>query len=211
MFDLEYKGGNSLIVSTKNTTAVIDGKASVVGLKDLKTKDVVEIATEPRFVVGAGDSKVVICGAGEYEVGDLTIRGVAAQRYIDTENDEKIATVYRLESGDIRAAVIGNIHGVLDDDQLEAIGLIDILVIPVGGGGYTLDATDAATIVRQLEPKIVVPVHYRDSVLKYEVPQEELELFVKELGAPVEVVPKLKMKSGSTLPAATTIYQVTRS
>ena len=60
--------------------------------------------------------------------------------------------MYRIEAGDIRAALLGNIYEKLDEDQLEALGVIDVLIIPVGGNGYTLDPTGAAKLVRQIEP-----------------------------------------------------------
>ena len=108
-------------------------------------------------------------------------------------------------------AFLGNIDGKLSEEQYETLGVIDILVLPVGGSGYTLDATSATTIVRAIEPKVVVPVHYAESGINYEVPQDSLETFTKELGAPVEQVSKLKVKSVSGLPAALTVVQVTRS
>ena len=82
----------------------------------------------------------------------------------------------------------------LSDEQLEAMGVVDILILPIGGGGYTLDAVDAAKVIRIIEPKIVIPTHYADKSLQYEVPQDELQLFIDELGAPVETVPKYKVK-----------------
>ena len=211
MFELEYKGGNAVIVSSKKASLVVDPKLSLVGLKDIKTKDEVELATETRFSVANNDARIIIDGPGEYEVGDFTIRGVAATRHIDTDEQEKLSTIYRIENGDITTAVVGNIAAKLSEDQLEAIGVVDILVIPVGGGGYTLDATSATSLVRAIEPKIVVPVHYSDAALSYEVPQDELSTFISELGAPVETMPKLKLKSAAGLPAALTVYEVTRS
>lgn len=210
MFELEYKGGNTVILSTKKSTIVVDPKLSIVGLKDIKTKDEVELVTEDRFAVQNPDARIVLDSPGEYEVGDFTIKGAAALRHIDTENDEKMSTIYRIECGDIRIAVLGNIAGSVTDEQYESIGVVDILILPVGGNGYTLDATSAAAIVRQVEPKIVVPVHYADPGLRYEVPQDTLETFTKELGAPVESVPKLKLKSAAALPEALTIMVVTR-
>ena len=211
MFEVEYKGGNCVIVSSKKASVVVDPKLSVVGLKDLNVKDAVELATEARLAINSDDAKLVIEGPGEYGIADFDIRGIAAQRHLDTEKDPKISTIYRIENGDIRAAVLGNIYEKLSEDQLEDIGVVDVLVIPVGGGGYTLDATGAATIIRQIEPKVVVPIHYADDALKYEVPQSDFETFAKELGAPVEEVPKLKLKSASALPAALTIYKIARS
>jgi L-ascorbate metabolism protein UlaG (beta-lactamase superfamily) len=211
MFDIEYKGGNSVIITTKQTTVVVDPKLSVVGMKDLSVKDAVEIATEPRFMVSSPDAKLVIEGPGEYEIGDFSISGVAATRHIDTEKDEKIATVYRIEVNDVRIALLGNIAAKLSENQLEAIGVVDVLIIPVGGGGYTLDATSAATLVRQIDPKAVVPVHYADDSLSYEVPQDDLAVFTKELGAPVEKVAKYKVKSATVLPATLTVIEISRS
>ena len=211
MFDLEYKGGNALVISTKKSSLVIDPKLSLIGLKDLKVKDQIAVATENRFRVADTDAQVVIDGPGEYEVGDFTIRGIAATRHIDTPDQEKLSTVYRVECGDVRLAILGNIDPKLSEEQYEAIGVIDILVLPVGGGGYTLDATSATTIVRSIEPKVVVPVHYAGAGLAYEVPHVTLETFVGELGAPKETVPKLKVKSVSALPQALTVIEVERS
>lgn len=211
MFELEYKGGNGVVLTSKKATLIFDPKLSLVGLKDIKTKDAVVIATESRFVSGKDDASVVLDGPGEYEVADFTIRGIAATRHVDTPEQEKLATLYRVECGDVRVGILGNIDPKLTEEQYEALGVIDILVIPVGGGGYTLDATSAATIVRSAEPKIVVPVHYAGSGLTYEVPQDSLEVFIKELGAPVEQTPKLKVKSAATLPQTLTVLEVTRS
>ncbi len=211
MFDLEYKGGNGITITTKKSSLVIDPKLSLVGLKDLKVKDQITLATEHRFRVADTDAQVVVDGPGEYEVGDFTIRGIAATRHIDTPDQEKLATVYRVECGDVRLAILGNIDAKLSEEQYEQIGVVDIVVLPVGGGGYTLDATSATAIVRAIEPKVVVPVHYAGSGLAYEVPQDSLDTFVGELGAPKETVPKLKVKSSSALPAALTIMEVERS
>lgn len=211
MFEIEYKGGNGVVITTKKGTALIDPKLSVVGLKDLSAKDAVVIATEDRFGVTSPDARLEISSPGEYEVGPFAVRGVPATRHIDTLEDEKRATVYQIGIGDVRIAVLGNVAPQLTDEQLEEIGVIDILILPVGGGGYTLDATSAASIVRQMEPKVVIPVSYADDALTYEVPQESLEVFTQELGAPVETVAKYKLKAATALPASLTVVEVTRS
>ena len=122
-----------------------------------------------------------------------------------------ISTIYRVEIGDARIGIVGNIDKKISDEQLEALGLIDILIIPVGGGGYTLDATDAASLVRSIDPKVVIPVHYADNSLKYEVPQDDLKLFIAELGAPVETVTKYKLKQLPIVPATLSVVEITRS
>lgn len=211
MFEVEYKGGNCVVLSTKKTTMVADPKLSVVGLKDVKTKDEIEIVTEPRFIVNNSEARVIIQAPGEYEVGDFFIRAAAATRHLDMETEAKLSTLYHIDTGDVRIGLIGNVKNKLDDDQLETIGVIDILIIPVGGGGYTLDATNAASIVRQVEPKVIIPIHYADSGLRYEVPQDTLETFTKELGAPVEQMDKFKLKGAAALPPTLTVVALKRS
>jgi L-ascorbate metabolism protein UlaG (beta-lactamase superfamily) len=210
MFDIEYKGGNGVVITTKKTTALIDPKLSVVGLKDLAVKDVLEVATEARFINGK-DAQLSVEGPGDYELGDFSIHGTSATRHLDTESDEKIATIYRVEVLGTRIALLGNIAPKLSEDQLEALGVVDILIVPVGGGGYTLDATSAASLVRQIDPKAVIPTHYADGSLAYEVPQDTLETFTKELGAPVETTSKYKIKNEASLPATLTVIEITRS
>lgn len=212
MFDIEYKGGNSVVISTKKATLVVDPKLSLIGLKDIPVKDTVELATEARFALNSEGARLRIEGPGEYEINEFSIRGIPATRHIDTSSDEPISTLYRIEIGDVRIGLIGNITPKLSENQLEDLGVLDVLILPVGGNGYTLDATSASTIVRQIDPKVVIPVHYADDTLKYEVPQDVLETFTKELGSPVESVgAKYKIKASSSLPQTLTIIEITRS
>jgi L-ascorbate metabolism protein UlaG (beta-lactamase superfamily) len=211
MFEVEYKGANTVVISTKKGTIVTDPKLSLVGLKDANVKDAIELATEARFALNVDTARLVIEGPGEYGIADFDIHGIAAQRHLDSESDPKASTVYRIEAGDIRVALIGNIYEKLSEAQLEELGLIDVLIIPVGGNGYTLDATGAATLTRLIDPKIVVPIHYADSAIKYEVPQGDFETFAKELGGTVEEAPKLKIKTGAALPEALIIYKLARA
>lgn len=211
MFDIEYKGGNTVVFTTKKSVLVTDPKLSVVGLKDVSVKDAVELSTEDRFALNSEGAKLSLEGPGEYEVGDFSIRGVAAQRHIDTELDTAGTTLYRIEIGDVRIGLLGNTIEKLTEDQLEALGVVDILIVPVGGGGYTLDATAAANLTRRIDPKVVIPIHYADKALKYEVPQETVATFISELGAPQETSPKYKVKSAGSIPQVLTTVEITRS
>jgi len=210
MFEIEYKGANSVIISTKKSTLVVDPKLSLVGLKDVSTKDAVELATEARFALNGETARLNIEGPGEYGVGEFDIKGIAAQRHLDSEAEPLASTIYRVEVNDVRIAIIGNIYEKLSETQLEEIGLIDILIIPVGGNGYTLDATGAASLTRSIDPKVVIPVHFAESDIKYEVPQDTLETFTKELGGTVEELPKYKLKLATLLPPVLTIVHLTR-
>lgn len=204
--DIEYKGGNCVVINTKQVTIVVDPKLSALGLKDMANKDDVVVATQADFAVHTDE--VAVDQPGEYEVKGVSITGVGAQRNIDAVG--KLATMYRIANGDFTIAVVGHVATPLSEEQLETLGVVDVAVVPVGGNGYTLDAHQAVGLVRQLDPKIVIPVHYADKTIKYEVPQMELEPFVKELGAPIEQTAKLKLKVG-VLPETLTIYELQRT
>ena len=207
MFDIEYKGANAVIFTTKNVKVVFDPRLSLVGKKDLSVEDVVEVLTEDRFASTVGNPRVQFDGPGEYEVADVGLAGFPAQRHIDAGGNN--STIYKLLIG---GAVLGNIDPKLSEEQLEQIGVTDIVVLPVGGGGYTLDATAAAVIVKQIDPRVVIPVHYSDPELAYEVPQDVLDTFLKEVGASgIDAGTKWKVKSAEALPEQLTVVKIDRS
>jgi L-ascorbate metabolism protein UlaG (beta-lactamase superfamily) len=207
--DIEYKGGNCVVFTVKKNTIFVDPKLSDLNLKDQGANATVQLATQPQFEAPHGEDTLVINGPGEYEVANISIRGVAARAHMDASEDGKKATMYSLAAEDISVAIVGHVHPDVDEDQLEEIGVIDVLVVPVGGGGYTLDATGAVELIRKINPKIVIPTHYADSATTYPVPQADLDLFVKELGATVETSSKLKLKAG-TLGETLVVQQLSR-
>lgn len=204
--EIEYKGANCIVIKTKKEMVIVDPTDNVKA-KEVVNKDAVILATQNEFAPKAATGFVVDM-PGEYEIGDVSVRGIAAKKHIDP--DGKAATIYRVVTGGVRFAILGHIDAPIGDDDLESIGVVDILVAPVGGGGYTLDARDAASIARQISPRAVIPTHFADNDVKYEVPQEEVELFIKEMGGLHEKVSSLKIKNGA-LPEALTVYEITRS
>ena len=86
----------------------------------------------------------------------------------------------------------------LTDEQLEKIDGIDVLMIPVGGEGYTIDSSGAQKIISQIEPKIIIPMHYNLPKLKMKL--DDVSKFLKTMGKPsITPVDKLVVKD-STLP-----------
>lgn len=207
--ELEFKGGNCVVITNKKDSFVSDPKLDDLGLKNQGAQATAHLLTQQAFAAPKGDDTLVIDGPGEYEVRNCSIRGIAAKRHSElTERED--ATMYRLDLEGVSVAIIGHVDPSLTDEQLEALGVVDVVVLPVGGGGYTLDPKSAVDIVRKMEPKVVVPTHYAEDGVKYEVPQLPLDEFVKELGASVEETAKLKLKSGA-LPGSLTVFKVTRS
>lgn len=206
--DIEYKGANCVVITTKKTSVVIDPKLSAVGLKDIFPKNAVVIATQPDLLVN-GEEAVVVDRPGEYEVRDVSIVGAAAERMVDHDKSLN-STIYRLIVGDVRFAVVGHVAAPLTEEQLEALGVVDVAIVPIGGSGYTLDAHQAVGVIRQIDPKVVIPTHYADKATKYEVPQMDLEPFLKELGAPQhEKLAKWKIKG--PVPELLTVIELERT
>ncbi len=192
--ELQFYGANCLRIATKKGAVVIDDNLAELGLKSVtKAGDTALFTHDPKAT--PTDVKLVIAQPGEYEVSDTSIQGVAARAHMD-EAGHKTATMYKIIAEDVRVAVVGHIYPDLSESQLEALGTIDVLVIPVGGSGYTLDPVGALKVIKKIEPKLIVPTHYADKAVKYEVPQVELETALKELSMePRETVAKLKLKA----------------
>ena len=191
--DLDFYGANCFRVATKKANLVFDDNLAELGLKSTTKPDEIALFThahtDPKVEV-----KLVIDQPGEFEVSDVSVQGIAARAHTD-EPDATTATIFKIVVNDIRLVVTGHIYPELSDEQLEAIGMVDILLIPVGGNGYTLDPVGALKLIKKIEPKIVIPAHYADKDIKYEVVQQSLEEAVKGLAMePRERLPKLKLK-----------------
>lgn len=188
--EIQFYGANCVRLTTKKAAIIVDdttGSFTKIGDIQLFTNGHNGAKT---------DAKIVIDVPGEYEVSDTSINGIAARAHMDEEG-KRSATMFKLVVDDVRVAVLGHVYPDLSEEQLEAFGTIDLLVVPVGGNGYTLDAIGALKLIKKIDPKIVIPTHYADKAVAYEVPQQSLEEVLKALAMePKETVDKLKLKSG---------------
>ena len=149
------------------------------------------------YVQGIGDEPKLVTGPGEYEINSVLIIGITT--FHDEERGGKRGknTVYVMELDEVSVCHLGDLGHVLTTEQLEDIGNVDMLLLPVGGVS-TIDAPGAAQVVRQLEPKVVVPMHYKTPALNWEL--EPVERFLKEMGVrESEPQPKLSVTK-SNLP-----------
>ncbi|MDO8516133.1 MAG: MBL fold metallo-hydrolase [bacterium] len=132
-------GERSLLVDSNNNRLKAD-----IELKTLTPVD------------GAPESPTEITYAGEYEIGGIEIQGFEVEK----ESTQKfVKTVYAIEWEDTRIVVLGHISKALDPEIAENFDEIDVLVVPMGGEHF-LSAGEAKTIVKQLEPSIVLPSFY---------------------------------------------------
>jgi len=122
----------------------------------------------------------VIQGPGEYEVKEVFIQGISSF-HDDKEGKERGQnTIYVLEAEEMRFCHLGDLgQKQLTDEQLEKIDRVDILMIPVGGK-YTIDSSAAQKIISQIEPKIVIPMHY--ALPKNKAELDDVSKFLKTMG-----------------------------
>ncbi|HYG84245.1 MAG TPA: MBL fold metallo-hydrolase [Verrucomicrobiae bacterium] len=206
--EIEYKGGNCVVIYTKKSVLLIDPKIEALDNREISIKNSIQIATQEKF----GSSKaegLQFESPGEYEVANASIKGIAARTHLN-DSEVKNATMYNIDMEDIRLGVIGHVAADISDEQLEELGTVDVLIIPVGGYGYTLEPHEAISLVKRIGPKVVIPTHYSDEETIYSIAQGGLDSFLKELGAPTETVNKYKIKS-TTLPEVLTVVKVIQS
>lgn len=192
--DIQFYGANCVTIATKQVRLVFDDNLAALGGKSIVRDGDICIFTAAHAEGPVEKAKMTIDIPGEYEVSGVSIRGIQARSHMDEETARN-AVMYKVTIGDVRVLVTGHIFPKLSEAKLEDIGLVDVMIIPVGGNGYTLDATGALQVIKQVEPKVVIPTHYADPALHYEVPAQSLDDALKALGMePKETLKKFTFK-----------------
>jgi L-ascorbate metabolism protein UlaG (beta-lactamase superfamily) len=190
--DLTYLGHSCFKVSGKKISILMDPfSPDMVGLKLAKQEaDVVTIShnhDDHNYLPIMKSETLVFDSPGEYEYKETEFQGVAASH----GNDRGQVTIFTVEVDDIKICHLGDLGEELNSDQLDQIDGVDILLVPVGGK-YTIDAKGAVKAISQIEPKIVVPMHYKAGKMDDLAP---LSAFLQEMGASPTPQEKLKVTS----------------
>jgi L-ascorbate metabolism protein UlaG (beta-lactamase superfamily) len=133
-------------------------------------------------------SPFVISGPGEYEIEGIFVIGVATSVETHQQNGDPLTnTAYLIEFEDLTICHLGGLVRTLSQEQAEQLNEVDVLLLPVGGHS-TLSSSQAAEVVGLLEPRIVIPMHFRIPGLSVQL--DDVSRFLKELGA--EAVERLE-------------------
>ncbi len=191
--DIQFYGANCIVLATKQSRVVVDDNLAELGAKTVAKEGDVALFTGPH-ANPTQNPTLMIDHPGEYESASVSIYGIGARAHMDEEG-KKTATIYKVIAEDLNLLFTGHIYPELSDEQLENIGMVDVMFVPVGGNGYTLDPIGALKLIKKIEPKLVVPTHYDDGKLTFPVPQQTLEQALKALAMePKETVAKLRLK-----------------
>lgn len=155
------------------------------------------------YVQGIDGEPRILKGPGEYEISGILIIGIATFHDAVGGQTKGKNTAYIMEIDGISVCHLGDLGHVLTSEQVEEIGDVDVLLLPVGGAS-TINAAMAAEVIRQIEPKAVIPMHYKTPAIKREL--DPVEDFLKEMGMEhVESRPKLTV-SRTNLPPSTQVF-----
>lgn len=207
--EIKYLGHSSFRIKGKTGAVVIDPyDSAMLGVKfpkDISANAVLVTHDhkDHNKVDQVGESPVVISGPGEYEVSGIKIFGYPTFHDKKQGAERGKNTIYVIKVDDIHILHVGDLGHKLTDEQLEEVGDIDILLTPVGGH-YTIDAKEAVELVSQVEPKIVIPMHFKTKESKVSELQG-VDVFIKEIGKSAQTLPKLSITSDK-LPSETTVF-----
>lgn len=183
---ISYFGLTCFRIQNNDLSLLIDPyDKKETGLDLPRMQNDIVISTKKEGAASGGEKTFFISGPGEYEIKDVFIYGLSAS------GDEDNGMIYLIQSEGITILHLGTIKQFkLSDEQKELVENTDILMVPVGGG-ESLTPKQAAEIINELEPRLVVPMYYSQPNLKLKL--GTVDVFKKELGAKCENVDKLKI------------------
>lgn len=189
--NISWYGHRCIRIETKAGSVLVDPfDPKQTGLRGPSIKDdlvlLSEAAPVPAVLERINDNALVIRGPGEYEKNGIAVLGI--QAYQDSQQGAELGlcAVYVIVAEELTVCHLGALgQETLTDEQLEAIGDPDILIIPAGGQS-ALDPKAAAALVNTVEPKVVIPVQQAVQGASYDA--QKVERFIKELGLPPQTV-----------------------
>ncbi|MBI4494418.1 MAG: MBL fold metallo-hydrolase [Chloroflexi bacterium] len=204
--DIVWHGHSCFRLRGKDAAIATDPYDQSLGYPPLRlSAEVVTVSHQDphhSYLAAVAGQPTLIDGPGEYEVASTFITGVATYRDKEKGRQSGRNTAYLIELDELVICHLGDLGHLLSADQIEALKDPDVLLIPVGGH-CTISGAEAAEIVSQLEPKIVVPMHYQTG--KVQVPLDPVDKFCKEMGVD-SLAPQSKLAvTRSSLPEETTI------
>lgn len=196
---ITWYGQSCFRLEPKGVSILIDPFSKEIGLRPPRLNDNIFLVSHEHYdhnnvadlPAGEAGAPFVVRGPGEYEKSGIHIEGIVSYHDNSQGTQRGLNTIYLIRAEDMRLCHLGDLgQAKLSDEQVEAIGDVDILFIPIGGK-YTIDSKEAAEMVKQIEPKIVIPMHYKVAGLNIDIdgPQK----FLKEIGIEAEEVESYKI------------------
>jgi L-ascorbate metabolism protein UlaG (beta-lactamase superfamily) len=196
-----WYGLSSFKIVSKDVTIFTDPFDKSSGLTPPRGGGNIVISSNPgselyNHITSISGDPFLIDSPGEYDVKGIYIHGSSVAAVASSKSDKKITLdkrgIFSLSIEDMNLGFLGAFpESALTESQEEDLNNIDILLVPCGGGTVT-DSEGAVKIINQLEPKLVIPMHYKIPGLKEKL--DTVELFLKEIGSKADTMDKLLVK-----------------
>ena len=177
--NITFLGINCFKIQSKNVTIITDPFGKETGLKPVRAKaDIITVSkgdSAHNYTNGIQGSPFIINRAGEYEVKAVFIQGLTSQS--PDSKEENI--VYLIEIEGIRFLHLGDLAVPLSGEARDKFDGIDVLIAPVGGKDI-LKIDKTAKLINQIEPRVVIPMHYKLPGVKEKL--APLSKFCEEMG-----------------------------
>ena len=182
---LTWYGQSCFKITSGDLTIAIDPFSKEIGLTPPRFRADILLVSHDHHdhanVETMPEGALIIRGPGDYEIKGVCVRGIETFHDRVQGKERGLNTAYLIETEDMRILHLGDFgEKELRAETAEDIGNVDVLLIPVGGS-YTIDGEEASRIIKQIEPRFVVPMHYKIPGLKIKL--EDAETFLKEMGA----------------------------
>jgi L-ascorbate metabolism protein UlaG (beta-lactamase superfamily) len=197
--DIKYLGHSSFLIKGKKANIVTDPyDSNDIGMKFPKhiAADIVTVThdhPDHNAISEVEGNPFIVKGQGEYEIKGVGIIGLSEFHDNEKGTIRGINVIYRIEIDNIVIVHLGDLGHTLPEHDLDILDGVDILMIPVGGN-YTIDPQIARTVIQEIEPSIVIPMHYStpEHDPKFAQTLQPLSAFLREIGKE-EVVPQPKL------------------
>ena len=186
--EITWYGHSCFRLTERNYATVVtdpfDSKS--IGYDTLKLKS--DIVTVSHDAPGHNNTDAVkgtshvIDGPGEFEIGGVFITGVQSDSSSGRKKSKESATrntIYVFDYDGITVAHLGDLQQTPTQSEIESLGTVNVVLVPVGGGNG-LNAAKAAEVISLIEPNLVIPMHYSTPAAKLSL--DSLNKFIKEMG-----------------------------
>lgn len=192
-----WHGQACFTLQSQEQKVVIDPFDKSIGLKVPNLEASLVLVTHPHkdhnFVSSVLGDPFIIDGPGEYEHQGIRVFGIDSYHDNKEGSERGMNTIYSIEFENLKIVHLGDLgQAQLTESQVTQLANVDVLMVPVGGV-YTIDGKDAVSIVNQIQPRMVIPMHYKLPSLKIDL--QDASSFLEGMGAKdVSAQDKLSVK-----------------
>lgn len=199
--NIQWYGQSCFRIQSKDLVIFTDPYAKEIGLRPARTHaDIVTVSHnhyDHNNVLDLKDNPFVINTPGEFEIKSIFVKGISSFHDNKLGQEKGANIIYTIITEGLNICHLGDLGTELSEKQIDRIGEVDILMIPVGEN-YTISVDQATKIINQIEPRVIIPMHYALPNLK--VKFSKIDKFLKAMGVRKQTTLKYSIKKKDLKP-----------